>query len=249
MSAKYLLPVFSWQIGLLSPIYSSSFLCIKTSLPYLCCELASASLRDDAILHNHDLIHGYTFEDFKVVSDDDNSSLWRRKFSEHFRNELKSIQVEARIDFVENDIGWLEELQLQYFEFTFFTTRKSYIQISFQEGFRNITAGEQRLHEPREEHRRKGIRSWCYSGKMEIVDSSEVFTHLDTLYLCDILKREENTLQWSLFWTHGKQVFIIQHDASFWYFIDRITHDDAGKRRFSRTIFSEDTGVFAFFYG
>lgn len=122
------------------------------------------------------------------MRDDDDSSLWRRKFSEHFRNELKSIQVEARIDFVENDIGRLQELQLENFELALLATRKSYIQISFQESFRDITAREHRLHEPREEHRRERIRSWSYSGKMEIVDSSEVFAYLDTLYFSDILK-------------------------------------------------------------
>ena len=83
-----------------------------------------------SILENYHIIKRYIIGHLKLMRDDDDTIFTIIEITQKISNCFKSINIKSWVYFIQNDIFWFEQMCLQDFYFSYFSTTKSNIEIT-----------------------------------------------------------------------------------------------------------------------
>ena len=172
------------------------------------------------------------------MRDDDKTIVWSVGGLEELSHLPHSIYIKSWVDFVEDNIFWIKKLDLKDFDFSLFSSAKSYIKISPEEIFWNFEFLHQRFNDFFE-------REKCRWGLgFRIINGFKEFKELYTWDFWDILECKEYSSSSSLIWRHFIQNLTVKLDSPISNLILWIPRDKHSKRRLPWSIFSKDTVIF-----
>ena len=148
------------------------------------------------------LIDRDVIEDREVVCDDDETVVWSGHVSKHLGDHTKCIEIETRVDLVEDDVCWFDEFELEHFQLSSLTPRKPNIQITVEELERDVELFAKWCDKSFEDKRSKGFDKLTLKRstfslfvlQVDVVNRSEVFDQFDTFDFGDVLKTQKNAL-------------------------------------------------------
>lgn len=168
---------------------------------------------------------------------DEKSPVRRPKRREHRRHHAESVDVETRIDFVENDELRMQETELQKFDPTFFPSRKSDVQFAVEKRFGNAESRRFLLNQALSNERGKRLGRGVVAANFRIDDRTEVFRKFDPLDFRNVLEGEEYPLGAPVFRRKDGNRFAVEEHFALRHRVFRMSGYREGQGRFSRTVF------------
>lgn len=156
----------------MSGVDSIGVLFRKSFRLYTGCELWSSALDELPTSHDVDFIDADMLKYREIMRDDDDSIVRTRKLAKHLCYHTKGIQIKSRVYLIEDDISWLDQFELEDFEFSSLSSTKSDIEISIEKLKGDIKLLTYRCDKTFENKRRECFCAWFFMLQMDIVDGS-----------------------------------------------------------------------------
>jgi hypothetical protein len=141
-----------------------------------------------SISHHDDTIDVDTIEEVEVVSDEDDRLACCSPCVDLLAKYVDRVDIETRVDLIEDDDRWFQECYLEELDATLLTTRESDEEITVEDRWIESETREHLLDHTTKYERRWRLGICCMlPDKVSIVDRTEILRYPYTWDLWDIL--------------------------------------------------------------